>query len=84
MPRDPVAGMNSDGCDFLSLRPHSGIRGFSLRLYSIVRKSVDERRFDRSQVPVQVLTVALQVNDRISNELSGAVERDITPALDLE
>ena len=45
---------------------------------------VDERLLDLSQIPVQVALVALEIDDRIADELSGAVERHVAAALDLE
>ncbi len=33
---------------------------------------------------MQILPVALQVDDRIANELTGAVERDVATTLHLE
>jgi len=37
-----------------------------------------------SQVPVQILLVAGEVDDRIAHQLPGSVERDVAAALDLE
>src|SRR5207237_3301498 len=37
-----------------------------------------------AEIPVEVLPVAAQVEDRITDQLPGPVERDVAAALDLE
>src|SRR6185295_11805351 len=84
VPGDPVARVNADGCDLPAARPHAGVGGVSLAGNSIVSEGVDQRLFDFPEIPVQVLTVSLEIDDRIADELAGSMESDVTTALDLE
>jgi len=84
VPGDPVARVHADRGDLLAAGPHSGERSIPFAGNSIVGERVDQRFLDLSQVPVQILLVALEIDDRISDELAGSVEGDVSSALDLE
>ena len=43
-----------------------------------------EPRLQPAQIPVQVLPVLPEIDDGVAHQLAGAVERDVTAALDLE
>jgi hypothetical protein len=43
----------------------------------------DERFFDLAEIPVQILPMALEVEDGVANELSRPVEGDVAAALHL-
>src|SRR6185295_10186378 len=84
MPGDPVARVHADGCDLSAARPHARVGGVSLAGNSIVSEGVDQRLFDFPEIPVQVLPMSLEIDDRVANELPGSMERHVTTALDLE
>ena len=84
MPGHPLARVNTDRCDLLAARPDSGVGGVTFSRNAEIGESVDQRFLDLSQVPVQVLTVSFKIHDRISDQLSGTMEGDISSALDFE
>src|SRR5215213_1147233 len=49
-----------------------------------LRDRVDQRALHLPQIPVQVLAVSLEIDDRVAHELARTVERDVTASLDLE
>ena len=49
-----------------------------------VAERADQRLLDLPQIPVQIALVALEIDDRIADELPGPVERDVAATLDLE
>src|SRR4029077_4009707 len=44
----------------------------------------DDRVLQGPEIPMQVASVAREVENRIADELARAMEGDVTPALDLE
>src|SRR4029078_9594435 len=74
VPRNPVAGVNTDGRDLLSSGPDAGESGVALTRDSVVGQRIDQRLFDLPQVPMQVLTVPFQIDDRIADELTRSVK----------
>ena len=74
--------MNADRCDLAPPRPHSRVSRVPFCLDARLGECYDERLLYLAQIPVQVATVSLQIEDRIADELSGTVERDVATAFD--
>ena len=84
MPRHPVACMYADRSQLAPLRPHPGIADISLASDAERRHAADQGLLHLPQVPVQVQLVALEIEDRVADELAGPMEGDIAASLDLE
>src|SRR2546423_2664600 len=84
VPRHPVARMNPNRGDLFPASPDAGIGGVALAGDPEIGQCVDQRLLDLSQIPVQILPVPLEVDDRITDQLSGSVKRHVAAALDLE
>jgi len=59
MPRHPVASMYADRRDLAAIRPYARKTGAAFSGYPVFTECPDQRFFNRSQVPVQILPVAL-------------------------
>ena len=75
VPGDPVARVHADRRDLAAARPDAGEAGVPLAGNAEVAERVDQRLLDLPQIPVQILLVALEVDDRIADELARARER---------
>ena len=64
--------------------PHAGPPGLARRRRPKPASVSDERLLEVAQVDVQVALVLAQQEDRVADELAGAVVRDVAAALDLE
>src|SRR2546430_593595 len=85
VPRDPLLHMDPDARDLAPPpRPDAGVARVPLGGNAELRECGDERVFEGAEIPVEVLPVAAQVDDRITDQLPGPVERDVAAALDLE
>src|SRR5207248_1232323 len=67
-----------------SARPDTGVGRVTLAGNPEIGEGVDQRLFDFSQIPVQILAMALEIDDRISHQLAGSVKCHVAAALDLE
>jgi hypothetical protein len=70
--------------DLASLGPHASEAVPPLRFDPPPAERADEHFLERSQVPVQVLRVLLEIHDRVSHELPRPVKRGVPAALHLE
>src|SRR5687767_12113634 len=84
MPRDPIARMHADRRDLSIPRPDAGVLGHAFGADPQRRQRSNENLFDLPQIPMKILLVSLEVEDRIADELSWAMEGDVAAALDLE
>src|SRR6058998_722065 len=86
MPRDPLLHVDADARDLPAPPPgpHAGVTGVPLGGYAERGERVDQRLLQGAEIPVQIRLVAGQVDDRVADELTGAVERHVPAALDLE
>src|SRR4051794_18642196 len=84
MPRHPAARMDPNGRDLPIPDPHPGVFVDPFTLYAERGESVDESVLELPQIPVEVLAMLLEVEDRITHELARAMEGDVAAALDLE
>ena len=66
------------------LGPDARVADVPLRGDAQLRQGLDEALLDLPEVPVQVLAVPLEIDDRVADELAGPVKRHVPAALDLE
>ena len=64
--------------------PDAGPSRLARRLDAEARQRADERLLEVAQIDVQVALVVAQQEDRVADELPGAVVGDVAAALDLE
>jgi hypothetical protein len=67
-----------------ALHPHSGLTRDASGDDGEARGGTDEGLLEGAQVPVEVLAVAAEVEDRVADKLTRAVVGDVAPALDLD
>src|SRR4051812_36476404 len=84
MPGHPAAGMHADRCDLAIIDPDARVLLDASAHDVESRQRVDQCLLDLAQVPMQILAMLLEIEDRISNELAGAVKGDVPTALDVE
>src|SRR5213080_2587693 len=84
MPRHPLLHVDADAGDLAPSSPHTGIARVALSRDLELGQRFDQGPLQRAKVPVQVGLMTGQVENRITHELAGAVEGDVTAALDLE
>ncbi len=75
--------MNADRGDLAVLNPDACVAGHSTGGNSITGQRADEHIFQAAKIPVQIAFVAIEVDNRVPDELTGAVVRDVTASLDL-
>jgi hypothetical protein len=84
VPRYPLFHVNADAGDLAALRPHTRQSLIALAGNAERSDCRDERLFDRTQKPMQVLPVLAEEKDRIPNELARAMKGHVATPLDLE
>ena len=76
--------MNADAHDLLAARPDARIAGVSLGGDVEDAERCDERLLERAQVPMEILLVAAEIENRIAHELTRPVESYVATALDFK
>src|SRR5439155_11124876 len=88
MPRDPLLHVHSDARDLadasLSASQHADVAGVARDRDPELRQRVDQGLLERAQVPVQVHAVPGEVENRVTDELAGAVVGDVAAPLHRE
>src|SRR5438094_929471 len=84
MPRHPLLHVDADAGDLAPSSPHTGIARVALSRDLELGERCAQGPLQSAKVPVQVGLMTGQVENRITHELAGAVEGDVTAALDLE
>ena len=84
MRRDPLLGVHTDGCDLPPVGPHASLAGVALGDDVQRGEAINEHLLDLPEVPVQVFLVTPEVNDRVSDQLAGAVKCHVAAALDIK
>ena len=79
-----VTRVHSYRCDLAAARPHPGQSGVALSRNGIGCQGPYQTLFNLAQKPVKVLAVALEIDDRIADELPRSVKRDVTATFYLE
>src|SRR5882762_5584430 len=84
VPGNPLLHVNADARDFLAAGPHARESRVALREDAEHVERLDQRLLERTQIPMQVLLVGAEIENRITDELAGPVERDVSAALHFE
>ena len=100
MPRHPVTRVHADRGHLAArsvLGPHAaaggrqrprgpdpGEAGPPLARHAQLRQCDDQGFLNPAEIPVEILPVALEIHDRVADELARTVEGHITAALHLE
>src|SRR5256885_4480187 len=84
MPGDPLFHVNADARNLAAASPHPCEARIARGGNTEPRQRVDERLLERAEIPMQVLLVGLEVENRIADELSRPVKCHTPAALDLE
>src|SRR5690606_23863274 len=84
VPGDPVARVNTYGCKLSLAGPHPGESRIPATREPVCVTRTNQGLLHLAEVPVQVLPVPLEVDDRIAHQLTRTVERDIAATFHLE
>ena len=84
MPGDPIARVHANGRNLLLSRPNAGVLRNTLGRDSELAERPNEQFLDLAEIPVKVLLVSLEIDDRIANELARPVKGDVSATLDIE
>src|ERR1041385_1224739 len=77
--RHPLFYVDADARDLAraTAGPHSGLSGIPPGGNAERAETLDQDRFQLAEVPVEIAAPAVEVEDRIPDELAGGVQRDI-------
>ena len=81
---DPARDVDADRAQLPRRGPDAGAPLDPLRPDAVARGDADHQLLDRPDVLADVLAVGLQVQDRVPDDLSGAVVGDVAAAVRLE
>ena len=86
---DPARDVHADGADFGQLailvpHPDSGCAGFPAALNSEARQGPDHRFLQAPDVGHDIAFPFSQIDNRVADNLAGAVVSDVAAAVDLE
>ena len=84
MPGDPLPRVDADGGDLAAARPDTGLTYAAFAHDAQRADGAHEHVFDLPQVPVQIEFMAIEIHNRISNKLPGAVKGHVAAALHVE
>ena len=82
--RHPLARVHADGGDLAVAHPDAGLARVARGVDAERREHANHHVLELAQVPMQVLRVPLEVDDRIADQLAGSVKGDVAAALDVE
>src|SRR5206468_4220720 len=81
MVADPTAHGDADGRDLLAIRePHAGAARDAPALEPEARERGDQRVLERTEPAVEIAADAVQVDDRVTDQLAGSVPGDVAAA----
>ena len=80
----PLLHVDADARDLAARGPHAGQSGVAIRLDAEVAERLDQHVLEPPQVPVEVLAMCPEVEDRIADQLARTVEGHVAAALDLD
>src|SRR5438034_10309176 len=84
MPGDPIARVHANGRNLLLSRPNAGVLRNTLGRDSELAERPNEQFLDLAEIPVKILLVAFEIDDRIADELARPVKGDVSATLDIE
>src|SRR5688500_8160729 len=84
VPGHPLARMHTDRCDLAASRPDAGLARPTTRDNPDPGQRPNERFLDLAEVPVQILPVTLEVENRVPDKLAGTMEGHVASTLDLK
>ena len=79
----PARDPDTDRGQLLTAYPDTGEAVYTTRLDSVVAGRANQHFFEITDVSMDVLPIGSQTDDRIANDLSGSVIRDIAAAASL-
>ena len=80
--RDPMPHADADRGDFALLDPDAGQAGAGRGVDLVGREQLDQERFDPAQIAMQILPVAAQIEEKITDQLPGPVISRLPAAVD--
>lgn len=81
---DPPRNADADGRQLFAPDPHAGQSFDATGLDTVVGRDADQDFFEIANVPVNIATVRIQVEDRVANDLAGTVICNIATSTRLE
>jgi hypothetical protein len=79
----PARNADTDGGQLLATDPHSGEALHAARVDPVLASRTNQHLFEIANVSMNILTIRFEINDRIANNLSGPVIRDVAAAAGL-
>ena len=80
--RHPAGNPDADGCDLAPRRPHPRVTGLGPRLDPEVRQGLDQCLLEPTDVGNDLLGI-VETQDGIADQLTRAVECDVSAAIDV-
>src|SRR5215472_4390280 len=81
---DPARDVNSNGYQFGVSHPHPSCAGKASGLDPVFLGHADENFFERAHVPADITAMLSEVDNRVADQLTGAVIGDVTAAVGLK
>ena len=81
MAGDAAGNADADSGDLRVAGPDAGTPVYAVRVDAEGRQRFDQRRLQRAHVPARALPPAAQIENRVADELAGAVESDVAAAV---
>ena len=72
--RDPFSDADAEGGEFARTDPHAGKAFAALGRYTVAGGKLDQQILEKSQIAVEIASPLSEVEDRVADELAGAVE----------
>ncbi len=81
---DPFMDADADGGHFGAVHPDAGKSFHALALKTVFSEYADNHFFEGAQIPSDGTPPLVEIEDGIGHELSGAVIRNVSPAIHLD
>ena len=79
----PARDANADGGELLIADPHAGQAVNPVRIDAVVGRRANQHVFEIAHVAVHVAAIGFEIEDRVADDLTGAMIRDVTAAAGL-
>src|SRR5664280_1774440 len=80
---NPSTYLNSNSSDFPFINPNAGMLRVANSYYAIIRACLYNNFFETPEIFMSILVPLIQVNNRIPDNLTGAMISDIATAIDI-